>query len=167
VSGYWLRVRIGGAGRAAFMLICGLTAFAAPAARAVALRNSEGSSGVLLGTSQDLRSEFAIRDARRVASAFAGLQVGSARATVSPEELAMMFGSPQPPEAPGAGSPVANRPGSADLTTVEIDSRARRGIVESAPQASIPFGLAGIAWAIRHPSQAWRLVLPVMAGDSN
>jgi hypothetical protein len=35
------------------------------------------------------------------------------------------------------------------------------GIPENSSQAEIPFGFAGVAWTLRHPSEAERLFLPV------
>ena len=46
------------------------------------------------------------------------------------------------------------------LETVEI--RAPQEVHESPREVSVPFGLAGIVWGVRHPTQAWRLFLPVI-----
>ena len=46
------------------------------------------------------------------------------------------------------------------LETVEI--RAPQGVQESPLGASIPFGVAGIVWGVRHPAEAWRLIVPVL-----
>ena len=46
------------------------------------------------------------------------------------------------------------------LETVEI--RAPQPVHESPREVSVPFGLAGIVWGVRHPTQAWRLLLPVI-----
>jgi hypothetical protein len=110
----------------------------------------------LLGSSQAIRKEFDALNVRRVARAFADVRVGSAHATVSPEDLQMMLG-PEDPATTGAES--------ADLATVEIETRAPLGIEESGPQAQIPFGFSGMVWGFRHPTQAWRLLMPVLGSD--
>lgn len=46
------------------------------------------------------------------------------------------------------------------LETVEI--RAPQEVREPPHGAPIPFGLAGIVWGARHPTQAWRLIMPVV-----
>lgn len=45
------------------------------------------------------------------------------------------------------------------LDTVEV--RAPEATTERHGEP-IPFGLAGIVWGVRHPTQAWRLFLPVV-----
>jgi hypothetical protein len=132
---------------------CGLT----PAvARYADTANSRQT--ILLDSSQAVRREFDALNAHRVARAFADLKIGSARTTVSPEELQMMLG-PEDPATAGSED--------TELATVEIETRAPPGIRESAPQAQIPFGFSGIAWGFRHPTQAWRLLMPVLGGDSS
>jgi hypothetical protein len=63
---------------------------------------------------------------RRVARAFPDIRVGSARATVSPEELQMMLG---PEDLATTGSEDA------EFATVEVETRAPPGIQESGPQS--------------------------------
>ena len=46
------------------------------------------------------------------------------------------------------------------LETVEI--RAPQEVREPPHGAPIPFGLVGIVWGVQHPTQAWRLFLPVV-----
>ena len=62
--------------------------------------------------------------------------------------------------------PIADAQDGAEGTRVQLDAlevqgRALPGISENSSQADIPFGLAGVAWSLRHPSEAERLFLPV------
>jgi hypothetical protein len=111
---------------------------------------------ILLGSAQQIRRQFDVLNVRRVAHAFADVNVGSARTTVSPEELEMMLG-PQNPASAGSEN--------AELTTVEIETRTQPGIRETGIQARVPFGIAGIAWGSRHPTKAWRLLVPILGDD--
>jgi hypothetical protein len=43
-----------------------------------------------------------------------------------------------------------------------VEVHSRRGVLESRREAQIPFGLAGIARVVRHPSDSWQLVLPIL-----
>lgn len=115
-----------------------------------------GGHSILLDTSQSIKRQFEAAKQRRVRRAFAGLQVGSAPAVVSPEDLQMMLG----PEGPAVD------PDEEDLDNIEIEARLYPGTSESSTQAEIPYGFAGIAWSLRHPQQAWRLFLPVLESRS-
>ncbi|HLZ96952.1 MAG TPA: hypothetical protein VKP66_03345 [Steroidobacteraceae bacterium] len=90
----------------------------------------------------------------RVLRQLTQLRAGPARAVIPPEDLHNLLGK-NFPESLGAAC---------DLNEVEIGVRAPRGVPERPLQARIPMGLAGLAWGVRHPSQAWRLFLPVVAG---
>jgi hypothetical protein len=131
---------------------CGSTPAIARSAAATSVKQP-----ILLGSSQAIRREFDVLNVRRVARAFADIGVGSAHATVSPEDLQMMLG-PEDPATTGTED--------AELATVEIETRALPGIQESGPQSQIPFGFSGMAWGFRHPTQAWRLLMPVLGSDS-
>ena len=115
-----------------------------------------GGHSILLGTSQPLTQQFEAAKQSRVQRDFAGLRVGSAPAIVSPEELQMMLG----PE-----DPVVD-PDEEDLDSVETEARVYPGTSESSTEAEIPYGLAGIAWSLRHPGRSWRLFLPVLESRS-
>ena len=52
--------------------------------------------------------------------------------------------------------------GSSDEPIESVAIHGRQGVKESPLQAAIPYGLGGIAWGIRHPSQAWRTAFPVL-----
>lgn len=71
------------------------------------------------------------------------LHLGPTARYLTPAEIQAAVGNPDAP-----------------LPTVVID--APSGITESAVSARIPFGIAGIAWGFRHPTQGWRLILPVI-----
>ena len=142
------------------ILCCGSIPTVARAAASASANQS-----VLLGSSQEVRKEFDELNVQRVAQAFADMKVGSAQATVSPEDLQLMLGPEDPVTARSNPAIVGSRT-DAQLATVEIETRAPPGIHESAVQAQIPYGFAGMAWAFQHPTQAWRLLLPVLGGDS-
>ena len=142
------------------ILCCGFTPAVARAAASASVNQS-----VLLGSSQEVRKEFDELNVQRVAQAFADMKVGSAQATVSPEDLQLMLG-PEDPVTARSNPAIVGSHTDAQLATVEIATRAPPGIHESAVQAQIPYGFAGMAWAFQHPTQAWRLLLPVLGGDS-
>ena len=82
------------------------------------------------------------------------LRVGPARGVIAPEDLRNLLGK-NFPESLG---------GDHGLNELEIEVRAPRAVPQRPVQTRIPMGLAGLAWGVRHPSQAWRLFLPVVAG---
>src|SRR5689334_4663806 len=90
------------------------------------------SEGTLLGSSGAIRGEIDAMKVRRVARAFSDIRVGTAPATVSPEELSMMLG----PEDPVTAGSEQRK----ELTTVEIETRNLASLHEPAVQAQIPFG---------------------------
>jgi hypothetical protein len=142
------------------ILCCGLTPAIALGADAAGVKQ-----GVLLGSSRAIRREFDVLNVRRVSRAFADVRVGTARATVSQEVRQMMLGR-EDPAITGSENAEFGSEEDAELTTPEIETRAPPGIQESGPQAQIPFGLSGIAWGFEHPTQAWRLLMPVLGSDS-
>ena len=93
-------------------------------------------------------------DRQRVMRGLADLRIGPTAAVISPERLQNLRG-PNLRESPEYGGD--------ELYEVEIEVRAPPGVPEQPLQAQIPFGLAGLAWSIRHPGEAWRLFLPVLA----
>lgn len=99
------------------------------------------SSSVLLGSSAQLADANGV--ARQQIDQL-DLRLGSNARYMTPARIRDAIGEPREP-----------------LPTVEID--APSGIRQSAVSAQIPFGIEGIFWGFRHPSQAWRLVLPVAA----
>ena len=52
-----------------------------------------------------------------------------------------------------------------ELRTAELvmEVDAMRVATRTSAPSAIPFGFAGIAWALRHPGAAWRLIFPVLA----
>jgi hypothetical protein len=154
------------------ILCCGVTpaagvcaASGSSAARGLSAAPDSSQQSVLLGSSQAISEEFEAAKARDVAHAFADVQVGSGRAAVSPEELQMMLGAAK--TATAGSQDGAARSKNAELATVEIESGASSGIHESAVAPQVPFGFRGMAWALQHPTQAWRLVLPVLGADES
>ncbi len=135
-----------------------------PAVSYAAAAPDSATKSVLLGSSQEVRREFDRQNVRRVARAFADLKVGSQRTTVSQEDLQMMLG-PEDPAVAGSGD-TQSAPGEKQLATVEIETRVPPGIQESAVQAPIPYGFEGMLWGVRHPTQAWRLVMPVLGSGT-
>jgi hypothetical protein len=82
----------------------------------------------------------------------AGLRVGPAGKIVTPEELRILL-----------GRNLGGQDPQQELDKIEIETRASPGIPEQPAQEPVPFGLAGLAWGIRHPDQSWRLFFPVLA----
>jgi hypothetical protein len=111
--------------------------------------------GVLLLPSQPIERQVDADRRRRVLQQLASLHVGPAGRVISPQDLQILLGEnlPESPENHAY-----------ELDEVDIEVRAPYGVSERAPQAGVPMGLAGLAWGLRHPSQAWRLFLPVIAG---
>lgn len=91
---------------------------------------------------------------QRVMRQLAGEQAGAAAGVISPQELQTLLGESLP-ESPQSRTYT--------LDELEIEVRAPRGVPERPLQAQIPMGLAGLAWGLRHPGEAWRLFLPVLA----
>src|SRR2546430_2473007 len=81
------------------------------------------------------------------------LRIGPATTVISPQELQTLL---------GGNVPESRENTQKALEEVEIEVRAPPGVPERPLQAQIPLGLAGLLWGIRHPSQAWRLFLPVL-----
>jgi hypothetical protein len=134
-----------------FALACGLfTASAAAGPNA-----GSGGPGVLLTPSQPIERQVDADRRRHALHQLAQLHVGPAGKVVSPEYLQILLGENL------AESPENH---AYELDELEIEVRAPYGVPELPRQAEIPMGLAGLAWGLRHPGQAWRLVLPVIAG---
>jgi hypothetical protein len=114
---------------------------------------TEKPQGVLLGSSRSIEARVDAAERRRVLYSLAALQFGPVTTVISPEELDTRLGrnltkTPASPENP--------------LDEVEIETRVLPGVPEPPLQSQIPFGLAVIPWGFRHPSEAWRLFLPVL-----
>ncbi len=143
----WRALQLG----SVFALGCGLLI----ASAAAGPKMGSEAPGVLLMPSQPIERQVDADKRRRVSHQLAGLHVGPAGRVISPGDLQILLGENLP------GSPKHR---AYELDEVEIEVRAPYGVPERPPQAEIPLGLAGLAWGLRHPSQAWRLFLPVMAG---
>ena len=111
-------------------------------------------SGALLMPSQPVEQQVDAEKHPRVLRQLTQLRVGLARGVISPEDLHNLLGK-NFPESLG---------GDYGLNELEIEVRAPRGVPERPLEARIPMGLAGLPWGVRHPSQAWRLFLPVVPG---
>jgi hypothetical protein len=118
------------------------------ASESAAAHCQPGSEGTLLMSSAPIERQVDAAVARRVRHGLAGLTPRLRGAVVSPEKLLCLLGAPDDER---------------ELDEVEIEVRAPPGVPEQPLRARIPFGLAALAWAARHPSQSWRLVLPVLS----
>jgi hypothetical protein len=103
--------------------------------------------GVLLASSRSIENAVEARKLRRVDRILAGLPVGS-DTFLPPLELNALLGRDETAPVTGVDK---------DLDFAEIEARAPAGLTEQ-----VPFGIAGVVWALQHPSQAWRLLLPVL-----
>lgn len=106
------------------------------------------SAGTLLVSSTAIEQRVDAAVARRVRRRLAILTSRSSAAVVSPGKLLCLVGAADHER---------------QLDQVEIEMRAPPGLPEQPLQARIPFGLAGLAWAVRRPSQSWRLLMPLLA----
>jgi hypothetical protein len=111
-----------------------------------------GPTGSLLLSSRPIEQQVDAAVARSVRGKLATLPFGPSATVISPDELEDF-----------PGSDNGGQQFDEQLNRVEIEVRAPRGLPEPPLQAQIPLGLAGLAWGIRHPAQAWRLILPVLA----
>jgi hypothetical protein len=118
---------------------------AANESAAAAVKN--GPEGPLLMSSRSIERQVDGVITRRVKRNLANLKPAPAANVISPEELEDSLG----------------RENAQHQLELEIEVRAPPGLREQPVQAQIPFGLAGLAWGVRHPGQAWRLLLPVLA----
>jgi hypothetical protein len=134
-----------------FAIGCGLLT----ASAAAAPNTGSSGQGVLLMPSQPIERQVDAHQRRRVSQQLAELHFGPSGRVISPENLQILLGEdlPESPENHAY-----------ELDDVAIEVRASYGVSERPPHAEIPLGLAGLAWGVCHPSQAWRLLLPVMAG---
>jgi hypothetical protein len=114
---------------------------------------TETPQGALLGSSRSIKTRVDAAERRRVLHSLAKLQFGPVTTVISPDELDNRLGAnltktPASPENP--------------LDEVEVETRVLPGVREQPLQSQIPFGLAAVTWGFRHPSQVWRLFLPVL-----
>ena len=126
---------------------CLMVATSKPAAGAI----HDGPAGSLLLSSRPIEQQVDAAVARSVRRKLATLPFGPSATVISPDKLEDFFGSDD------GGQQFDEQ-----SNEVEIEVRAPRGLPEPPLQAQIPLGLAGLAWGIRHPAQAWRLILPVL-----
>lgn len=113
----------------------------------------DGPAGSLLLSSRPIEQQVDAAVARSVRRKLATLPFGPSATVISPGELEECLGSDD------GGQQFDEQ-----LNEVEIEVRAPPDLREPPLQAQIPLGLAGLAWGIRHPTQAWRLILPVLVG---
>jgi hypothetical protein len=114
----------------------------------------DAASGVLLGSSQAIEQQVDAANRHRVMLQLTGVPGRPDPAEISPQQLQSLLGEDLP-ESPQSRTYT--------LDELEIEVRAPRGVPERPLQARIPMGLAGLAWGLAHPREAWRLFLPVLA----
>lgn len=129
------------------VLACSMPAIGATAAAAA----RTPCHGLVLGSSRSIEWHAVKRS--KVTRALNGLKIGPATTVISPQELQTLL---------GRNVPESRENAQKALDEVEIEVRAPPGVPERPLQGQIPLGLAGLPWGIRHPTQAWRLFLPVL-----
>ena len=134
------------------VLVCGCCLMTAGAS--VAATAPSAASGVLLLSSEAIQQQVDAGNRARVMHLLAGVHAGPAAGVISSRQLQNLLGEDL------AESPQHR---TCTLDELEIEVRAPRGVAEPPLQPQIPLGLAGLAWGLRHPAQAWRLFLPVLA----
>jgi len=108
-------------------------------------------AGVLLLSSRPIEQQVDENIRCNVQRRLASLPVGPSATVISANELDGL-----------RDHHAAGQQFDKQLDEVELEVRAPRGLPEPPVEATIPFGLAGLAWGVRHPSEAWRLILPVL-----
>ena len=134
------------------VLVCGCCLMTAGAAGVATAPSA--ASGVLLLSSEAIQQQVDAGNRARVMHLLAAVHAGPAAGVISSRQLQNLL-----------GEDLAENPQqrTCTLDELEIEVRAPRGVPERPLQAQIPLGLAGLAWGLRHPAQAWRLFLPVLA----
>lgn len=107
---------------------------------------------VLLASSKSMKTGVDAAERRRVVHTLAALQFGPVATVISPQELDAAVDS-ESPDSPDN-----------QLLEVEVKARPPPRAQQEPLQSQIPFGLAAIVWGIRHPSEAWRIFLPIPSG---
>jgi len=111
---------------------------------------------VLLSSSESIQAEVDAAERRRLLHSLPVLRFRPVTTAISPQEL----------DASLAANPTAS-PASPENRLLEVDVEARPPRAQQAPlQSRIPFGLAAIVWGFRHPSEAWRIFLPIPSETS-
>jgi hypothetical protein len=113
--------------------------------------SAEAGTGVLLGSSDSIARQVEAKKRREVLRQLADVHVGTQGRILSAQDLEILLDG-------DANTSDVDR----GLDTVEVEARVFQGIREQPSQTTVPFGAAGIVWAVRHPSQAWRLMVPVL-----
>jgi hypothetical protein len=108
--------------------------------------------GTLLGTSQSIAPQLDAAKRHRVKRELAELGLPSPPFNSSPLKLQVLLST----------SHLISEESQTGQAQIEVEVFASRP-VGAAPKEPIPFGLAGIAWGVRHPRSVWRLFLPVRA----
>ena len=103
-------------------------------------------------SSETIKGQVEALQKREVLRRLRGLPAGPVTTAISPRELQNLVDRNMLDNSANAG-----------YRTDEIVVRAPPAVSERPLQSQIPVGLAGIGWGIRHPSQAWRLFLPVLS----
>lgn len=111
----------------------------------------------LLSSSESIRAEADAAERRRLLHSLPVLRFRPVTTAISPQEL----------DASLAANPTAS-PASPEnrLPEVDVEARPPRGAQQAPLQSRIPFGLAAIVWGFRHPSEAWRIFLPIPSESS-
>jgi len=106
----------------------------------------------LPASSQSIEAEIDAAERRRVLHSFSALRFRPVTSAISPEQLDATLGA----------SPTASPANPANpLPEVDVQARAPPRAPPAPLQSRIPFGLAAVVWAFRHPSEAWRIFLPI------
>jgi hypothetical protein len=117
-----------------------------------------GHQSVLLASSQTIKTRVDAAERRRVLQRLSALQFGPIAGVISAEELDT--GPSKNPMESSAGS-------DSQLLEIEVKASGPPRAQAKPLQSPIPFGLAAIVWGFRHPSEAWRIFLPIRSGTDH
>ena len=137
--------------RSVVALACSLLAMSAAAA---ADTSTWQPKSTLLLSSKSVKHQVDASKREQVGQAPAALRFEPATKIISPEVLKNIVQQ---------SLSLSQGNSTRQLDEVMIEVRVPPGVAEPPVQSQIPFGFAAIAWGIRHPDQAWRLVLPVLS----
>jgi len=142
------------------VLVCGCCLMTARAAGAATAPSA--ASGALLLSSEAIQQQVDAGNRARVMHLLAAVHAGPAAGVISSRQLQNLLGEDLAESPQQRTCTLDELEIECTLDELEIEVRAPRGVPERPLQAQIPLGLAGLAWGLRHPAQAWRLFLPVL-----
>jgi len=119
--------------------------------KSAAAQESRDVQGIFLGSAEPFKTAVDAAVGKRVRQALAGgLNPQGESVYLTAEQLQASLGT------------ADLHPNNERMESVDVEIVAPRALQEDSGEA-IPFGLASLIWATSHPSQAWRLLVPVTA----